>query len=165
VGTVIRQSPSENTDVATDTVVQLDVAKARPVVRVDVPDVVGSTASAARSALRSAGLTVTVVEVESDETTGTVVSQSPQAGAQLRKGSDVTVRVSTGPAKVDVPDVTGLDESSATAQLENAGFQVGVTDESTTDPAEDGRVLRQSPQGGSTAAKGALITITVARLG
>jgi eukaryotic-like serine/threonine-protein kinase len=77
----------------------------------------------------------------------------------------VTLRVSSGPANVDVPDVTGMDESSATAHLEGAGFQVRVTDESTTDPSQDGSVIRQTPQGGATAAKGAVVTITVARIG
>jgi serine/threonine-protein kinase len=75
----------------------------------------------------------------------------------------VTLRVSSGPAKVDVPDVTGLDEPAARAQLEGAGFEVRVTDESTTDPAQDGIVLRQSPTGGSRADDGAIVTIVVAR--
>ena len=69
----------------------------------------------------------------------------------------MTLRVSSGPAKLDVPDVTGLDEESARLELENAGFQVQVTDESTSDPAEDGVVLGQSPAGGSTASEGSVI--------
>jgi eukaryotic-like serine/threonine-protein kinase len=165
-GTVIEQLPTDDASVAQGSVVRLDVAKARPrPVRVDVPDVVGSSASAARRELRSAGLTVTFVSVDSPEPAGTVVSQSPRAGAELRKGSEVTLRVSTGPADADVPEVTGLDENSATAQLESAGFQVRVTDESTTDPSQDGLVIHQAPQAGSIAAKGALVIITVARLG
>jgi serine/threonine-protein kinase len=132
-GTVIEQSPSEDGSVAQGCEVRLDVAKARPQpVHVDVPDVVGSSPSAARSELRSAGFTVTVVTVDSQEPVGTVISQSPRAGG--RKGSEVTLRVSSGPANVEVPDVTGMDESSASAQLEGAGFEVRVTDESTTDP-------------------------------
>ena len=59
----------------------------------------------------------------------------------------------------------GLDESSAAAQLEGAGLQVWVTDESTTDASRDGLVVRQSPQGGSTAEKGTVVTISVARFG
>jgi beta-lactam-binding protein with PASTA domain len=93
------------------------------------------------------------------------VSQSPRAGAGLRKGGTVTLRVSTGPTKLDVPDVTGLDEQSARAELEGAGFQVQVIDESVTDPAQDGVVLRQSPRGGSSAAESAVVTLTVGRLG
>jgi beta-lactam-binding protein with PASTA domain len=55
-GTVIRQSPAEDTEAVRGTEVVLVVAKNRPVVRrVEVPDVVGTTVDAARRLLRSAG--------------------------------------------------------------------------------------------------------------
>jgi beta-lactam-binding protein with PASTA domain len=165
-GTVLDQSPAAEESVETGSGVRLDVAKAPPApTRFAVPDVVGRTAAAARRELRSAGFTVTVVSMESEEPLGTVLSQSPRAGAELRRGAEVRLRISSGPAEIAVPDVTGLDESSATAQLAEAGFEVQVTDESTTDPSRDGLVVRQSPQGGSTAGKGEVVTITVARVG
>jgi eukaryotic-like serine/threonine-protein kinase len=117
----------------------------------------------ARRQLRSLGLTVTVVQVRSDEPAGTVVRQSPRAGAELRKGATVRLAVSTGPRTVDVPDVTGLDEGSARSELEGAGFEVRVVDQETTDPTEDGVVLTQEPAGG-TAASGSVVTLTVGRL-
>jgi hypothetical protein len=40
-----------------------------------------------------------------------------------------------------------------------------VTDESITDPAQDGVVLRQTPAGGSSAEDGAVVTLVVGRLG
>jgi beta-lactam-binding protein with PASTA domain len=167
-GTVLEQKPPEGTDAEKGSTVELQVAKARATPtaqRIEVPDVVGLSVSTARRELRSAGLSVTVVEVASEGAAGTVVSQSPRAGAGLRKGGTVTLRVSTGPTKLDVPDVTGLDEQSARAELEGAGFQVQVIDESVTDPAQDGVVLRQSPRGGSSAAESAMVTLTVGRLG
>jgi beta-lactam-binding protein with PASTA domain len=166
-GTVIDQSPAEGADVARGSTVQLEVAKppAVTVQRVEVPDVVGSTASTARSELRAAGLTVATVAVVSQDPAGTVISQSPRAGAEVREGARVRVTVSSGPAEVAVPDVTGLDEAPARQELEAAGFQVRVTDESVTDPAEDGLVLRQTPPGGSSAEDGAVVTLVVGRLG
>ena len=166
-GTVLEQSPVEGTEASTGSTIVVEVAKekSRPAVqRVEVPDVVGTTAADARRTIRSAGFTVTVVSVRSQEPAGTVISQSPRAGAELRKGSAVTLKVSTGPANFDVPDVTGMDEASARLELESAGFEVQVIHESTTDPAQDGVVVRQEPLGGSTAAEGAVITLTVARL-
>ena len=165
-GTVVDQIPAEGVEVADGTTIQLEVAKARPTVqRIDVPDVVGSTVAAARSELRSAGLRVTTVAVVSQEPAGAVIAQSPRAGVELREGGTVKLTVSTGPAKVDVPDVTGLDEAAATLELERAGFQVRVIDQSIEDPAQDGVVLRQAPAGGSSAQDGAVVTITVGRLG
>ena len=164
-GTVVDQTPEGGTEAREGGTVRLEVARARPTVRrIDVPDVVGSTAAAARRQLRSAGLRVTTVAVVSQEPAGTVIAQSPGAGAELSEGETVKLTVSTGPAEVEVPDVTGLDESSATLELERAGFQVRVTDEFVDDPAQDGVVLRQSPAGGSAARDGAIVTLTIGRL-
>jgi serine/threonine-protein kinase len=164
-GTVIDQTPSPETEVASDSVVRLDVAKASPQVRIAVPGLVGSTAAVAKSRLRGLGLRWTVSPVESPKPEGTVVGQSPSAGSRLRKGQTVTLEISTGPAQVTVPDVTGLDEQSARAQLEAAGFTVQVTTEVTTDPSQDGMVINQSPVGGSKSEKAGTVMLTVARLG
>ena len=164
-GTVIRQSPNENSEAASGSEVVLAVAKGPPVVqRIQVPDVVGTTAAVARQMLRSAGFTVTVVTVSSDEPAGQVLRQSPGAGHELREGATVALHVSSGPAPVDVPDVVGLDEESARLELENAGFTVRVVVEPTDDPAQDAIVVGQAPPGGSTAAGGSLVTLTVSRV-
>jgi serine/threonine-protein kinase len=164
-GTVLRQSPAEGANTTRGSTIRLDVAKTRtaPTIRIDVPDVVGGSIADARRQLRSLGLTATVARVRSDEPAGTVVRQSPGAGAEVRKGASVRLQVSTGPQTLDVPDVTGLDEDSARSELEGAGFEVRVVDQETTDPAEDGVVLAQEPAGG-TASEGSVVTLTVGRL-
>ena len=164
-GRVLEQSPGPGIDVAEDSVVRLDVAEARQpaVERVDVPDTVGTNVADARARLRDLGLRVRVLRVVAADPAGTVVRQSPQAGARVREGATVTLRVSTGPAEVTIPDVIGLDEATARSELEDAGFDVRVTEEPTSDPAQDGVVLAQAPAGGSTAREGAVATITVAR--
>lgn len=165
-GVVLRQTPAEGIEAPAGSTVRLDVSRNRPAAsRVEVPDVVGLGASEARQRLRSMGFAVSIARVRSKEPAGTVLEQSPRAGAELRKGGLVTLTVSTGPAKVQVPDVTGLDEDSARLELESAGFQVRVTDESTDDPSQDGVVVRQSPAGGSAEAEGSVVTLVVARLG
>lgn len=168
VGTVIAQSPVDGTMAAKGATIRLDVARIQPapvVARLEVPDLVGSTSTAAQRQLRSMGLAVTIDTVDSDQPAGTVVSQSPGAGVEVRKGASVTVRVSSGPAKVAVPDVTGLDEDAARLRLENAGFEVSVVDQPTSDPSQDGVVLDQRPAGGGEAANSSVVTLTVARLG
>ena len=164
-GTVVDQTPAEGSEVADGTTVQLEVAKARPTVtRIEVPDVVGSTAAAARGELRAAGLTVRTTTVASQEPAGTVIEQLPRAGTQLRKGGAVRLTVSAGPTTVDVPEVTGLDEAAARSELERAGFVVRVLDETVTDSTQDGVVQRQTPTGGSSAEDGAIVTLVVGRL-
>jgi beta-lactam-binding protein with PASTA domain len=171
-GTVVAQSPTAEEEVAPGTEVVLDVAEARATepppttteaATVRVPSLVGMRAAAARERLRGFGLRLTQRPVQSSRPAGEVVRQSPGAGAELREGGIVTLRVSTGPATIAVPDVVGLSESAAIRDLESAGFVVSVVDEPTVEPTEDGFVLRQSPPGGESRRKGATVTITIAR--
>ena len=167
-GTVIRQSPEAGTDVEDGTVVSVQVAKPRPAAAapatIDVPRLVGLDVTEARARLRDLGLGSTVTRIESSKPPGTVVEQSPSAGSALERGETVTLTVSSGPAAVPVPDVTGLDEASARAQLESAGFEVTTVDEATSDPAEDGQVVGQSPSAGTERKPGTLVTLRIARL-
>ena len=168
-GTVIDQSPAAGEDVAKRTVVALQIADggATPptteTATVRVPNLVGMRAADARNRLRAVGLRSTQRPVESARPAGEVVSQSPRPGVELREGATVTLRISTGPASVAIPDVVGLDEAAAVRELETAGFVARVVDEPTIEPTEDGTVLEQSPPAGTSGREGSTVTITVAR--
>lgn len=162
-GTVVNQVPRAGEEVGPNTVVRLEIAMPPPQPTVAVPDLIGLKSSEARNRLRDLGLRVTQKPTESPRPKGTIVRQSPGAGVRIREGQTVTLTVSTGAARVDVPDVLGLDEQAARQELEGAGFDVTVVDEPTSDPDEDGVVLDQSPAGGSSQPEGSTVTITVAR--
>jgi beta-lactam-binding protein with PASTA domain len=162
-GTVVDQAPSAGERLASGGIVTLDVAKPRPVVTVRVPRLVAMTVTQAKQALRSAALSWSVTTVSSSKPAGTVLGQSPAAGAKVRRGSAVTLRVSAEPALATVPDVTGLDEGEARVALQGDGFQVAVVDQPTDDSTQDGVVVDQSPSGSTEAREGSTVTITVAR--
>ena len=166
-GTVLEQSPAPGTEITDGSLVTIRVAKARKpaVERVELPDIIGASLVDGRARLRDLGLKVRVARVVAEEPAGTIVGQSPRSGAEVREGATVTLRVSTGPSEVTVPDVIGLDEESARLELENAGFEVRMSDEPTDDPTQDAVVVDQTPRGGSTAGEGAVVTITIARSG
>jgi len=168
-GTVVSQNPAPDEEVAPRTVVLLEVAGPRPPppapATVEVPRLVGLRAAEARSQLRELGLRFTQRPVESTQSKGTVVRQSPRAGTKLRKGQSVLLTISNGPAQVSVPDVVGLDEESARRELEAAGFEVEVVDEPSEAVDEDGIVLDQDPAGGASVPKGSVVTLTVSRFG
>ena len=165
-GTVVSESPGAGSRVPRGATVRLLVAKRAPrapVPTLALPDVVGLQVGQARARLGTLGLRVRVIQTRSDRPQGEVVSQSPDAGTRVRKGDRVEVGVSSGPALVTVPDVTGLDEDSARVQLEQAGFAVSVVNAATSDPSQDGIVTDESPVSGGQARQGATVTITVAR--
>ncbi|WP_406105342.1 Stk1 family PASTA domain-containing Ser/Thr kinase [Streptomyces sp. NBC_01003] len=92
---------------------------------------------------------------------GQICTQSPAAGADVKKGDTITVTVSTGAPKVAVPDVRGLDFTEAESQLNDKGFEVvKETKESSQTPDV---VISQDPSGGTKKQKGSTITLTVAK--
>nr|AGZ94216.1 serine/threonine protein kinase [Streptomyces sp. MMG1121] len=79
----------------------------------------------------------------------------------MKKGDTITLVVSTGAPKVQVPDVRGAQFDAAESQLKDKGFEVDRKDvESSQTP---GVVITQNPQGGTEKEKGSTITLTVAK--
>jgi len=158
-GKVSSQSPDPSSKVTEGTTVNLALSKGPETVV--VPDVSGMTADAAAQQLKSVGLASNATEVtDATKTPGTVVAQDPAAGTKVSKGATVKLSVVKVPTAVNVPDVTGLDQSTATTNLQSAGFVVAVAQKSTT-PDQVGKVLSQNPMGGTQAEKGSTVTITV----
>ena len=168
-GTVLDQRPAGNQKLHVGSAVLLEVAKEPPAPpappKVAVPRLVGSSAADAKDRLRLLGLHWNVTTRSSERSRGTVLEQNPAPGSKIEKGIAVTLTVSSGPSELVVPDVTGLDAASARAQLADAGFEVTVLDQPTSDPDQDGVVVDQSPESGSSATKGSTVTITVAHVG
>jgi serine/threonine-protein kinase len=127
-----------------------------------VPDVVGDGRNTARQALEDAGFRVEEDTEPSDTVSeNRVIQQRPDGQTQAASGATVTIVVSTGPERADVPSVVGQTEASATAAIQDAGFTVSRTEEETAD-ARPGTVLRQDPAAGSRAKRGSRVAIVVA---
>jgi serine/threonine-protein kinase len=60
-----------------------------------------------------------------------------------------------------VPDVIGRRPRAARAELEAAGLQVNQQQVPVRDPQQNGRVVLQSPQAGTTVQRGSSVTILV----
>jgi serine/threonine-protein kinase len=131
---------------------------------VQIPDgLVGLSEDDAKSALEAAHLKVgRVIEMNSAVPAGQVLSTDPVDGTTVAAGSKVTLTVSN--AHIKVPDVTGQDETTATALLQQAGFQVVVKPTAVYNPNKDGQVITQTPVGGAFAASNASVTIYVDEL-
>ena len=71
--------------------------------------------------------------------------------------------LSTNAASVSVPDVRGFTQDAATRTLKDAGFEVTAEFEVTTNQADVGDVIKQSPDPGTLLEKGKTVTITVGK--
>jgi serine/threonine-protein kinase len=157
-GLAVKTSPKEGTPAPHGSRVRLFISNGPP--PVTVPNVVGQDKSDARRQLEEAGFSVSVEQTFSDAPKNEVVTQSPTAGTQADKGSQVTLTVSKGQQKVQVPDTVGMDVKSARAALRKAGFK--VTTNKTPTAGGQNTVTSQTPAGGSKADKGSEVTIDVA---
>jgi penicillin-binding protein 1A len=134
---------------------------------VTVPDVFGFPAGEAEDVLERAGFGVSrTTEASSSYPPGRVIGQSPDGGEKAPRGSTVTIVVSTaGDDESTVPDVLGQSRSSAESELRSAGYAVRIVTEKESAPGQakknSGRVWKQDPAGGSSAAEGATVTIWV----
>ncbi|MEA2375364.1 MAG: eukaryotic-like serine/threonine-protein kinase, partial [Thermoleophilaceae bacterium] len=159
-GRVIRTNPPAFSSVQVGSRVDLVVSSGPE--QVKVPGVVGKQQPEAKAALEDAGLKVTTVEQESDRPKREVLTQNPAAGTVVDRGSRVTITVSKGTQKVDVPDVTGRGKDEASGILQGAGFTVKVVEIDGTD-SQVGKVIKQKPGGGSKRKKGSPVTIYVGK--
>lgn len=129
---------------------------------VSVPQFVGDTKSEAQDRASNGGITITFGEAMfcADQPKDHVCQQSAEVDSKIPKDQSVTLQLSKGAEKVEVPDVTGDSFEDAEAELKDKGFEVDK--QSKTSNEEEGTVLKQDPKSGSKRDKGSTITLTVA---
>lgn len=127
-----------------------------------VPRVLGKTEQSARDAITEAGLVVGSVtrQPSSEVPEGNVISQDPDPQVKVAGDSKVNLVISSGPEKVQVPDVRGDEEDDARKLLEAAGFIVDTQTQETDGDLEN-KVISYSPQG--LVAPGSTITLTIGK--
>jgi eukaryotic-like serine/threonine-protein kinase len=116
--------------------------------RVDVPRLTGMSKGRAEAVAAELGLELEVTGrfMSHSIDRGGVLRQRPSGGTLL-EGSEVTVVLSTGPPKVVVPDVIGMNESQLRVRLKASGLTIGRTvKEFSLEPR--GTVIGQTPDDG-----------------
>ena len=111
-----------------------------------IPDVLNMDYRSASAALRQLGFYVEIQNTVSDSyTQDSVVRSTPDAGVELGTGSTVTLLVSCGVEinTIVMPNLIGLSENAAIAQLENNGLSYGGSEYASSDLAP-GTVIGQS---------------------
>jgi beta-lactam-binding protein with PASTA domain len=172
-GTVVAQEPEPGASVVVGTEVKLTLATPWTVV---VPNLKGKKLDEAQDLLAAAateliarlnlppglpGLGLGAVEERAaDSPAGTILEQSPAAGARASLYTAVDVVVSTA-ATAEVPSLIGLTEAGAATTLAAAGFAVGKVSQRAAEAAP-GTVVDQDPAPGVRWARSARVSITLA---
>jgi len=130
-----------------------------------LPALTGGTLDQAKAALNAAQMTLGNVTEAFDEKipAGTVISQDPAPGKEVRHGTPVSFVVSKGPQPIPVPDVRGLPQDAAVKALQDAGLKAVVAPETVNDKSvPKGAVVAQSP-GNGTLVRGETVTLTLSK--
>ncbi|HEU5127385.1 MAG TPA: PASTA domain-containing protein [Glycomyces sp.] len=89
-----------------------------------------------------------------------VLAQDPGVGERIRSGGTVTVTLSLGPERYEVPDLAGMEEDEALRELDAFRAEVKVERDYSAEHAR-GEVVSTSPAAGEEVKAGAAITVVV----
>jgi eukaryotic-like serine/threonine-protein kinase len=158
--TVVDQDPNGGTQADKGSTVTLEVSRGPGDVR--VPSVENLPQAQAVHDLNKQGLKANIDEEHSDTVReGFAIRTVPREGTLVTRNTRVRLFVSSGPEKVTVPDVVGLDRDSAQKQLDDQGLAVTVQQQESDKTPDE--VLAQSPTAGTHVDKGTRVTITVSK--
>lgn len=124
-GTVIDQNPRSPAQINKSQKIDLIVSRAEKMI--ELPDFSGSTLTSVKKQLATLKLeTGSVNEVASNEPKGTVVSQNPSAGTEVKEGSSVSFTISKGASSKKSSTIQFTVPKGQSKQM----VQIIVTDES-----------------------------------
>lgn len=130
-----------------------------------MPDLADKSKDEALAILNDMDLSLNIViEYERSDSVenGKVIWTDPAAGTELEQRQSVTIYISSGDGKTEVPNVLGMTESEARTTLEDLGFVVNVREFYDEDVPE-GCVISQSEAPESRVAEGTTITIDISK--
>ena len=158
-GYVIRTEPAADTELTKNQAVTVYVSLGST----KMPELKNQTKADAEALLDAMGLNLkyTFLEEESDDVAeGNVTRTEPASKSELSKGQNVTVYISKGNGKVDVPPVEGLDVMDAIKLLRDAGLKY-ETKRVFNEKEEKDRVIHQSEKANTQVPKDTIVVLEV----
>jgi len=166
INQIISQDPPANTEARSGSAVSVVVSGGAG--DLVVPNIEGQVSSAAQQLLTTAPYNFVVAVVEEPSTTvekGRAIRTDPVIGSPIGNAATITLVISSGSTKVLVPDVETMTEAEAQAALNSMGlvWEMRYVNVLSGDPNE-GRVISQTQQPGTSVAPGSKVTLVVGRV-
>ncbi|MCW6008533.1 Stk1 family PASTA domain-containing Ser/Thr kinase [Micromonospora sp. CPCC 205371] len=129
------------------------------------PQFTGMARAEADAQALKGGFTVKYADGRHDEQVAkdVVISQDPPASARIVKGGTITLVLSLGPERYQVPDVVGTDLTQAKVDLEQAKLVVKEGPKKFDDALPEGVVIAVDPKPGTEVKAGSTVTVTVSK--
>lgn len=133
---------------------------------IEVPNLVGQPQNVAETMCEKKQLKLEVEsEKASDKAAGTIIEQKTKAGKKVKKNTVIKVVISSGPEKITIQSVEGMDEDAAKKALIKQGFtskNITVTSEYSSD-VESGKATRTDPAEGTEVSADSKITLYISK--
>jgi serine/threonine-protein kinase len=161
-GIVIRTDPPGGAETEVDSIVDVFISTGSE--EFSVPPVIGQNIDDAEQLIKAAGLAVgqVVTRAEADFEVDVVIEQSPAAGVEVGAGTPINLVVSSGPEVITLPDLAGMSQLDAIAQLTELGLKFSVNEEF-SDEVTFGDVIRTDPEVGTQVLSGDTILLIVSK--
>jgi serine/threonine-protein kinase len=129
------------------------------------PGVLGLDEAAATAELQDSGLAAEAGEPAYSENVapGLVIATDPGPGGKVLDGGTVTLTLSLGPERYDVPDLAGQTEDQAQDALAATNLAFGASKGRWSETVPEGQVIRTSPKAGTTLKPGASVDLVLSR--
>lgn len=129
-----------------------------------VPDLTNLVQAEASEAAQANALSLTAAS-EFSETVeaGRVIRTDPAAGQRVSRGSNVTVWISLGQERYDMPTVVGLTVLDATEALRSQSLRTGTVTEEFSDTAPIGQVIAAAYQPGTRLKRDTPVDLTTSK--
>jgi serine/threonine-protein kinase len=125
------------------------------------PSLLDQTQESVAAYAEGEGFEVNLVDGYSESVpVGGIVSQDPGVGDRIRRGATITVVISQGPERYQVPNLAGMTEEKAREELAKFDAEVKVEREYSAD-YEANQVTRTDPVAGEEVKAGTPVTVFV----
>ncbi len=158
-GAVIRTIPEAGKMRSLESKIQLYLSLGKE--SAEMADYVGRNIEQTRELLNSRDfLSVTPLEVFSDEPAGTILEQSPEAGSEIIPSeTEIEFTVSKGKDLRSVADLSGYDEAALSEYARSTGFHINIVGDEPSSDVAAGTVLTQTPAPDSELEAGGAIDV------
>lgn len=162
-GEVVSTDPAVGREVKKGYTVRIILSKGKDEETVRTPNIVGKPLEEAQQILEDFDLQYGSITYDENSNLpeGTVISQDPDAGEDVKAKTVVNLVVSSAKKKTNVPDVIGISQSSAENFLKGKGLELGTVDTRHSDDFEEGLVIEQNPKPSEEVAEGTAVNIVI----
>jgi beta-lactam-binding protein with PASTA domain/serine/threonine protein kinase len=133
--------------------------------KIVVPSLAGSNVKEAKVVLDNLGLSLKVgsEEFSEDIPEGKIIKSDPAGGGRVAEGGEVTVFLSKGKERIDVPNLVGLTPEAAQAKLKESSLATSeITEEFSSDVAA-GLVMRSNPIAGERVKRDSNVSLVISK--